>query len=190
MSDGPHKTLPMRQAWKRVAERGDKVAFEAEEVSNAMVRALEADARDEMAGGFLQAMLDCFRSRESSLFPTESTDDLERLASAAGMGIGRDILDFACLLASRGETGRVAAESAVKLALVNRASRSTRQVEEHYLGKSTQPRAVRVRERLEQAVALGQEKISSLVKRLLRLETEAHAPPPLRKRGIDDGVKL
>lgn len=178
----------MRLGWRRVAERGDKVAFKPEEVCDAIVHALEVDARDEMSGRFLQDLLACFRARESSLFPSDSNDDLARLESLAGMGIGRDVLDFAAYLAARGETGRNAAENAVKLALVTRASRTTRQVEEHYIVKSTQPRALRVRSRLEQAVELGNAEIARLARRLLRLESSAL--PPLKKRGLDDGVTL
>jgi hypothetical protein len=49
MSDGPHRSLPMRRGWKRVAERGDKRAYASEEVSEAIIVALEQDCRQEMS---------------------------------------------------------------------------------------------------------------------------------------------
>jgi len=36
MSDGPHRTLPMRRGWKRLAKRADKSAFNAEDVKDAV----------------------------------------------------------------------------------------------------------------------------------------------------------
>ena len=48
MSDGPHKSLRMPPAWRRVAERADNGAFECEEISNALIPALERDCRTEM----------------------------------------------------------------------------------------------------------------------------------------------
>jgi hypothetical protein len=52
MSDGPHRSLPMRLGWKRVAECGDNRAFVSEEVSEAIVPALEQDCHAEMAEPF------------------------------------------------------------------------------------------------------------------------------------------
>ena len=43
MSDGPHRSLPMRPQWKSVAERASKDAWSIADVSKAAVRALECD---------------------------------------------------------------------------------------------------------------------------------------------------
>ena len=43
MSDGPHRSLPMRQGWKRVAERGANDNFTTEQIAAAIVPALEQD---------------------------------------------------------------------------------------------------------------------------------------------------
>ena len=48
MSDGPHRSLPMRPAWKKLAERADKAAFSAEEVRDALPAALAEDWRKEI----------------------------------------------------------------------------------------------------------------------------------------------
>ena len=44
MSDGPHRSLPMRRGWKHVAERGDKPAFTTEDIAEAIVPALDGTA--------------------------------------------------------------------------------------------------------------------------------------------------
>ena len=44
MSDGPHRSLPMRPWWRRLAERADRCAFGVEEVADALVPALEQPA--------------------------------------------------------------------------------------------------------------------------------------------------
>ena len=48
MSDGPHRSLPLRPGWKRTAERADTPAYEATEVTRAASRALEDDWRAEV----------------------------------------------------------------------------------------------------------------------------------------------
>lgn len=41
MSDGPHRSLRMKRGWQRVAERADNGAFGVDEISNAVIPALE-----------------------------------------------------------------------------------------------------------------------------------------------------
>ncbi|MGE3712096.1 MAG: hypothetical protein AB7G35_20820, partial [Hyphomicrobiaceae bacterium] len=46
MSDGPHRSLIMSKAWKRLAERADIKAFDPAEVCAAVPTALAEDWRD------------------------------------------------------------------------------------------------------------------------------------------------
>ena len=63
MSDGPHRSLPMKKGWQHVAERADNRAFGADEISTAMIPALERDCRDEMNPGSLTVSGMCSKSK-------------------------------------------------------------------------------------------------------------------------------
>ena len=43
MSDGPHRTLPMRHAWKQLAKRADKSANDSRDVADAICPTLVAN---------------------------------------------------------------------------------------------------------------------------------------------------
>ena len=53
MSDGPHRSLPMRPQWKRLAERAHNQAFSVEEAGDAIVDAVSQDWTKEMPRGFI-----------------------------------------------------------------------------------------------------------------------------------------
>lgn len=188
MSDGPHKSLPMRRAWRRVAERGDKSAFAPEEVSRAVVLALEQDCRTDLGHGFLDELCRLFLHQEAWLFRNGLTAQLEQLRGVAGAGIGALILDHAIHCAERGETGLNGAARAIGAALNERAARGMRQVEEHYYRKSTERHALRVRARMEEGIGNAQAAIEGLAGRMVKLESGPSLREP-RKRGLDDGVR-
>ena len=52
MSDGPHRSLPMRPWWRQVALRADKSAFEVAECAEALTVALERGVRGGAAAEF------------------------------------------------------------------------------------------------------------------------------------------
>jgi hypothetical protein len=183
MSDGPHKSLPMRPGWKRLAECADNRAFAPDEVSRALIPALEQDCRQEIPTSFLDALQNTY----GTLFNERLSEQLEALRPATGHGLGRCVLDHALRRAANGETGIDASVKAVTDALVDRATRGTRQVEEHYCRESTNNRARDVRARLEEAV--GSATVEGLARRLLKLDP---GPPSsgIKQQGLDDGVKL
>jgi len=187
MSDGPHRSLPMRKAWKDVAERSDKRAFASEEVSEAIVVALEQDCRQELSSPFLDAAWRIFNDPEPSLFMVQIAPQLEALRQAAGSGLGRVVLEEAIQVAERGKTGRAGLVEAMTNALADRAAKGARQIEEHYCRKSTAPRARHVRARIEEAIQGAQ--VAGLVRRVLHVES-APAPRVTMQQGLDDGVKF
>ena len=189
MSDGPHRSLAMRRGWKRVAERGDKSAFAADEISRAIIPALEQDCRKEMQPGFIDRVYKAFRDHESSLFKDGLSQQFDGLRGVAGSGIGRVVLDHSILVAERGGTGRRGMEDALKNALNDRAAKGARQVEEHYFRESSSPRAQRVRERIEEGIRGAD--IGGLARKILGVDRSSPAVrPSLRQEGLDDGVKL
>lgn len=62
MSDGPHRSLPMRKPWRELAMRGDKAAYSASEVAEAATNALASDFKMEVSGTDPRAEIHFFRS--------------------------------------------------------------------------------------------------------------------------------
>jgi hypothetical protein len=186
MSDGPHRSLPMRPAWRRVAERGDKRAFTPEEISQALAPALEQDCRDDMSPEFLSGIRRVVE--EPSLFRDDVAARLEALRPQAGFGIGRAVLDNVGLLSVAEADGFAVVQEALKAALIDRANRGAWQVEEHYLRESSAPRANNVRGRL--ADGIGCLDLDAITARVLSVDPRRPPGAPLKQKGIDDGVRL
>jgi hypothetical protein len=187
MSDGPHRSLPMCSGWKRVAERGDKRAYAADEISRAIIPALELDCRTEMQPGFIDRVYKAFRNQESSLFKDGLGKQLESLRGMAGSGIGRAVLDHSIMVAERGGTGRRGLEEALKSALKDRAAKGARQIEEHYCREASAPRAQKVRERIEEGIRGAD--LVGLARQILKVDPPSPRPA-MRQEGLDDGVRL
>lgn len=183
MSDGPHKSLPLRPGWKRAAEYADNFAFGPQEVGHALLPALEQDCREEIPPGFL----DSLQNTCGGLFSEQIGEQLEGLRPASGHGLGRSVLDHALRRTAGGEKGLDVPQKALADALRDRAARCVRQIEEHYCRESTDNRAADARKRLEDAV--GRADIKGLAGRLLN-----HAPAApsssSKQQGLDDGVKF
>lgn len=177
----------MRRAWKHVAERSDKGAFVSEEVSEAIVVALEQDCRQELPVPFLDAAWRIFTDPEPSLFMVQLASQLEALRHAAGSGLGRVVLEEAILAAEHGKTGRAGLVEALTNALTDRAAKGARQIEEHYCRKSTTPRARHVRARIEEAI--GGAVMDGLARRVLQVESTPR-PHVTMRQGLDDGVRF
>lgn len=190
MSDGPHKTLPMRPAWRRVAKRGDISTFAPDQVSAALIPALQKDCQAETTGTFLDDLVNLCLGQDTSLFKDDIGSQLETLRAEAGPGLGRKILDEAIRFAAGGEQGTNIAVRALNSALTDRAVKGARQVEEHYLRESTNPRAARVRDRIHGAIGLSGDAIEGLTYNILGLGKERSAIRPVKQQGLDDGVSL
>jgi len=186
MSDGPHRSLPMRRPWKTVAEYADNAAFEVEEIREFILPALENDCQREIRREFLDDLRKVCADQEASLFKTNMRPVLEGLRRTANVGMECLVLDHAIHAAANGTSGRVA-EKAVGQALNDRGASGIKQVEEHYLRKSSAKRAHNVRDRMEQAVT-GTD-FESMARRLLDGRQKS-ARKPSKRQGLDDGVKL
>lgn len=189
MSDGPHRSLPMRRPWQRVAERADKQSYTPEEISRALEPALEQDCRDEVRPDFLNSLRRVVE--EPSLFRETVTAGIEALQAQAGAGLERGIIDrvsFLCALSPSDIDGLAVMKEAVKGALQNAANQRGRQVEEHFVRETSSPRAINVRERLEAAANCTD--FAALAERVLGIEPQGTPKAPLRQTGLDDGVRL
>ncbi|HEY1947643.1 MAG TPA: hypothetical protein VGG97_11585, partial [Bryobacteraceae bacterium] len=137
MSDGPHRSLPMKRNWQNVAERADKHAHGVDEISTAIIPALAGDCRDEMSPGFIDSICNIYEEQERLLFKHDLRARVEALRPQAGSGIGRRLIENVVRLSPDQEAGLNALIKAMSDALTERAARCNRQVEEHYLREST-----------------------------------------------------
>lgn len=190
MSDGPHRSLPMRSRWKAFAKTADKPAFDTATVAEKALQALSQDWREEVSADVLSGVrktldamgqADMFNQDKSAMF-----DGLRDLA--AGQPLARTLIECAAKVATRGMVGDAAFEEAAMRALSMRMTRGLRQVEEHYLRKAPVPRAVNVRERGE--AAARHLDVRSLARRLTKLDKGGVKPRARKLDGLDDGVSL
>src|SRR5258706_10470727 len=154
MSDGPHRSLPMRKGWKRVAESADNQAFGTDEIRDAILPALEEDCRGEISPEFFSSLRRVCADQEASLFKNDVAPSLEALRNAASAGLARAVLNYALQQPALGNGPKDIPERALKCALIDRAAKGARQVEEHFCRESTTPRANKVREGLNRRSAV------------------------------------
>lgn len=188
MSDGPHRSLPMKRRWQSVAERADNHAFGVDEISAAMIPALESDCRDEISPAFVDRVRGVFEEQATLLFKVDVRERVEALGPEAGIGLERRFLENVVRMSSADTADLNALLKAMTAALAERVARCNRQVEEHYLRKSTASRANRVRERLEQAAAGAA--LEGLGRQILKLDNNRPARSSAKRDGLDEGPSI
>jgi hypothetical protein len=187
MSDGPHRSLPMRRAWKELAKRADKKTYDLDQVREAVPQALANDWRNEVSPALVTAIRNVFAGKENSLHLREiALDQLEAAKRlAAGSVFGSNAVAWAIQLIHEGRTDAGALYDVVGLAAKERGYACFRQVEEHYLRESTERRADGVRSRLEGAVSgLSVTQLGTMI-----LEPSARRVPRKHTQ-LDEGVSL
>ena len=183
MSDGPHRSLPMRRHWKDFAERSAKAAFSSGEVSEALPHAIKKDileapikeVREIMGGG--------------TLFPEMRIEGLDALRQTHRGAAATHLIDCAIEAAANGLNGepvlrsRLKTRSKARYATLSGESKNTMTVKQA-------PTARAMRTRLD--AARQQFDCSALARELLSSET-----PPSRRSvslprhsGVDEGPPL
>jgi hypothetical protein len=187
MSDGPHRSLPLRHPWKQLAKRADKHAYDSQDVVDAICPALEQDCALELTKDFMNKLRTVCGIGQ--LFGEHSDADIEALKRlAAGRGsLGSVVADFAAEAIAAGRRGDQAIRYALDQALQDRMVRNARSMEEHYLRESSVRRATGVRSRLENAILKAP--ISALANKLAAAPASSTATPP-KHQGVDDGVMM
>jgi hypothetical protein len=149
MSDGPHKSLPMRRPWRDLSERAAKAAFSPDQVGEALPRALKREFTDAP----IKAVRDILGGGpQSSLFPSERLQQLEALRSSTyGSAAANSLIDCAIDVVREGRTGEAATTAAIANALDEQTRSAFRSVEEHYQRKAGSRDATFVRNRLNAA---------------------------------------
>ncbi|MBI3329870.1 MAG: hypothetical protein HYZ81_24575 [Nitrospinae bacterium] len=186
MSDGPHRSLPMPRGWKKVAEYAGNETFASDDVRDALVTAIEQDWRKDISPSLIGSIQDVLGG--ATLFSEDRSQVLEDLRqSVAGCTMGNVLLDHMVYTVSDGTSGDTAFQEAVTQTATDWSARCARQVEEHYLRKSSTENAAHVRSRIEEAMQKAP--FTALASRLL--DTASRPAPRLVKHdGLDDGVRL
>lgn len=189
MSDGPHRSLPMRRGWKKLAERADNCAFETEQVAEAIPEAIEGDLREEWSpalGDVLHRVIG--DPEQTSLFKALPTEELEKARHlAAGKPILQLIVDCLEKVLAEGKSSEPLLD-ALATAMQNYVTRCFRSVEEHYVRKSSTHRAQRVRTRLEEAST--RPSYRDHANRFLKSNSSGAAIRAPKRIGLDEGVRI
>lgn len=190
MSDGPHRSLPLKKHWKDVAERASKPAYVASEIAEAFARAVALEAAD--------APFDSVRrllgaGGEGSLFAGDREALAEQLESARaqcrGSAAGNALLDGAVQAVLEGEFGDAAFDRAAAHCVEKIVESHNRSIEEHYQRTAGDRSARFMRGRLREAAAIFQP--AAIARDIARSGTVPNRPPRLdRHTGLDQGPPL
>lgn len=189
MSDGPHKSLPMRKGWKKFAERADNANFEPEQVADTAIPALEGDWREDVAPSINALRKIVGDIRQLSLLSNSNKEAIEALKqNNPGNSLLCAVVDGVIRAVASGQTDEEALLSGAIAALIDRGARAIRQVEEHYLRKAGANRAYDMRTRMEDGISRAP--VEALGRRLLGLDPSISPLKPQKLKGLDDGVRL
>lgn len=184
MSDGPHRSLPMKPRWKRVADRAFKPAFSMDQVGEAAESALRDDWRAEVSPKFRQLLTKAILE-DGALFADQALRDLGQLRRDCASPLQAAVVDEVRAALEMGLRGSQALEAGVAGAFAQRALRAARQIEEHVLRKVG--RAVPgLRARLESSLGEGQ--IRDLARGVLTGSRRRVRLP--KREGLEEGPRL
>lgn len=187
MSDGPHRSLPMKPKWRSIAERAYNRNFATDDITTAMGPALVSDCRDETTPAFFDGLRGICEEQESLLIKDNVRQRFEALRPEAGTGIGGRILDNVIRLSEQGEVSVKTAIHAIERACVERIAKSSRQMEEHAQRETSISRASHMRPRLEEAAAKAP--VTGVARQLLKID-KAPSRSSTKRKGLEEGPSL
>ena len=189
MSDGPHKTLNMRRAWKRLTERADKAANRPAEVMECVVPAISQDWIGETTPGYLQEVAQVLGCGIKPLLFPKDPAELARLRQGASSSMEALLAGHAIDACHSNKSGPQALQEVIRKTLCEWAVRATLQAEEHYQRESTFSRARQMRGRLQRAITAAGPAITNLslsITQGTKLPTRA----PAKHSGLEEGPSL
>lgn len=187
MSDGPHRSLPLRRPWKILAERAAREAYSEGEVGEAVAHALKKEFLEAPLGDICN-ILD--GKGQANLFIDDRIDRLEQLRDTCrGSAASHTLIDCAVDVVNAGLTGKPAQIVVLKDALSGYLLSANRSIEEHYLRQAGSKNANFVRDRLD--VAYQHCSFNSIANDMLTSRGGPSAIKNLpRNSGIDAGPPL
>ena len=188
MSDGPHRCLKMRKAWKHAARAADAAAFDDEEVAQWASHALQEDWAQEVPAKLMKALRECFGAGDQMQMIPPTVEAVSALRELApGLALAAKLLDCAEDAAVQGLAGHEALNQIASSALEDRVNGALRHIQETYQRESTDGRAKRV---LARVTAPLRRAASQLAGNFVRTETAPKAVRVTRSTGIDEGPRL
>lgn len=191
MSDGPHKSLPLRQAWKRVCEVAGNTAHSLDEVVERLLPALLADVRHEIGDTFIAKVRKIVEpnSEQPTLF-NDVRDQLAGLKREQCSPFQSELVDSVDDAVRDGHKGLDALTTGAKAAIDTRANATINSVVEHYLRKAPHEAAVGVGRRLTSGLKSAADQISALANGFATGRLAAALPGSAPRSDLDDGPTL
>lgn len=186
MSDGPHRSLPLRRAWKKVCEIADGGAHSLEEVVERIPSALAADVRGEITEGLLRRLRHILAPAQPALID-DAREQVASLRSQTSSAMEADLIDSVGDALRDGEAGLGALRAGAEAALEDRGHAAIHSVVEHYIRRSPEARAAHVGQRLSDALKQAQAGLSALATGLASGSLRAAIPAAADRSGLDDG---
>lgn len=186
MSDGPHRSLPLRRAWKKVCEIADGRAHALEEVVEKIPAALAADVRGEIGEGLLKSLRRILTSEQPQLID-DAAQQVAALRSQAASVMEIDLVEAVGDALRDGKRGADAFQTGAEAVFEERGQAVTRSVVEHYLRKSPRARAAHVEQRVSDAIKQAGDRVRDLAAGLVTGVMKRQLPNAVDRSGLDDG---
>lgn len=190
MSDGPHRSLPLRAAWKRVCEVAGNTAHGVEEVAERLVPAIRADIVHEIGETFVAQIRKVLTPdlAQPGLFD-DASERLAALRRGPCSIFQSDLLDSVDDAMRDGHSGLTALEAGALTAIEIRVRATINSVVEHYLRRAPHETAAAVGRRLAAGLQAAKAEVDALASSLSagRLVRAAAAPS---HRDLEDGPTL
>lgn len=188
MSDGPHRCLNMRKAWKDAAQAAASPAFSEDEVEQRVARAVRNDWLKEVPTSFMIELRRVFGAEDQGSLIPPSVDAATALAGLVpGSAFVTALSECAEDAAARGLVGEAAIEDITSAALEDRAERSLRHIQEIYQRESSARHTRQVLDRLSAPLTKA---VNDLGGELGNHGRPARLAPIARAVGIEEGPRL
>lgn len=186
MSDGPHRSLPMRRYWKQFAQRMANSAFSVDERNEALDYALLRDFKGTPRAQVREVLLG---TGQGQLFSDQEAvlSELKRIAQQCeGNHAAQTLVSSAIQALHEGRSGIDALNYAECVSADEVVRAQSRGIEEHYYRNTSVADANTIRDRLDQ-IRIGRQG-----RGLPSSSADSHANGPrVRQRtGLDEGPPL
>lgn len=181
MSDGPHRSLKMRDAWKKLFKRADREAYEISKIQEQIPVALKDDFIDQRCDELMDSLKPVF-GKQGQLFQTKQVALEKAKHECAGRPLALLVINH--VQRALGDGGDALTEGLAN-ALKDNMARVSYQGEEHYLRESSEARTNRMAERMHSAIVACS--YTDIAKQLLSGAALPRAP---KQDGLEDGVPL
>lgn len=186
MSDGPHRSLPLRRAWKKVCEIADGRAHALEEVIERIPAALAADAKGEISERLLKNLRRILNPEQLDLID-DARQQVAALRPEATSVMEIDLVEAVGDALRDGKSRSEAFQTGAEVVLEERGHAAKRSVVEHYLRKAPQARAAHVEQRVAEALKRAGDSLRDLAAGITTGSIQRAIPEAVDRSGLDDG---